>query len=157
MASALRCFNGREVEGEDHIVQLLITQLRRTTKNTLTGESVNICDILLISFPCGVEENSKHDLSTHLYITDFQNLWVTKVTSVKCLLNRQSCSLLKKSLEAWFDLKVRLLSSPFKVVSHIVYLHFDDGTSATLLGSCQKVFKSILKETSKANNRCFLF
>lgn len=52
-------------------------------------------------------QNKEHGLSTHLFITDFQNLWVGKIRSVAQTLPKGAQSLsfyADKKVEVWFEL-----------------------------------------------------
>lgn len=54
------------------------------------------------------EQNKSHQFSTHLYITDFQNLWVGKIKTITELLpkNANTLSFYKdKKVEVWFEIE----------------------------------------------------
>ena len=54
------------------------------------------------------EQNKSHQFSTHLYITDFQNLWVGKIKTITEVLpkNANTLSFYKdKKVEVWFELE----------------------------------------------------
>ncbi len=53
-------------------------------------------------------QNQSHQFSTHLYITDFQNLWVGKIKSITELLPKKANTLAfyqDKKVEVWFELE----------------------------------------------------
>lgn len=69
----------------------------------------------LENFKKAHEQNSENNLSTHLYITDFKNIWVGKVTSVGDTLPKGGRALSfyeGKNVEAWFEL------SDFMLLEH---------------------------------------
>lgn len=54
-----------------------------------------------------VESNNEHGFSTHLYLTDFQNLWVAKVVEVKDGIGKDFKTLdfyKDKKVEVWFKI-----------------------------------------------------
>ena len=54
------------------------------------------------------EQNTAHQFSTHLYITDFQNVWVGKIKSITELLPKNANTLpfyKDKKVEVWFELE----------------------------------------------------
>ncbi|MGZ3789227.1 MAG: hypothetical protein ACXVLQ_11930 [Bacteriovorax sp.] len=55
-----------------------------------------------------LEQNNAHQFSTHLYITDFQNLWVGKIKSIRDLLPKDANTLSfykDKKVEVWFEIE----------------------------------------------------
>lgn len=54
-----------------------------------------------------IQTNSEQNVSTHLYITDFQNLWVCKVNAITEKLPKKASTLPfyeGKKVEAWFEI-----------------------------------------------------
>lgn len=69
----------------------------------------------LKDFQAVLENNQKNNLSTHLYITDFKNIWVGKVSSIGNRLPKDAKTLSfyeGKNVEVWFEL------SDFMLLEH---------------------------------------
>ena len=69
----------------------------------------------IADFQAVYEANTENKLSTHLYITDFKNIWVGKVSSVGDVLPKDAHTLPfyeGKNVEAWFEL------SDFMLLEH---------------------------------------
>lgn len=72
----------------------------------MTGEGRK-SDLNIEAFQKEIENNTKNGHSTHLYITDFQNIWVTKVNAVTNSISKKSKTLdfyNGKNVEIWFEI-----------------------------------------------------
>ncbi len=66
----------------------------------------------LQKFESVIAENNANELSTHLYITDFKNIWATKVVSVKNSITKKNNCLPfyeGKNVEIWFEISDMIL------------------------------------------------
>ncbi len=71
------------------------------SKNREGGNKVEVLNSI-------IETNNENSLSTHLYITDFQNLWVAKVVEVKKNIGKDNKTLdfyKDKKVEMWYKIE----------------------------------------------------
>jgi len=91
-------------------------------KKTQRPDSLNELDFIKV-----IEENKKNFCSTHLYISDFNHLWVAKIDSVCKKISNHDYTLeayKKEDVELWFKItEMDLISSdPRETIGYISFL-----------------------------------
>ncbi len=90
--------------------QLKELKLKKKTATMHWGKMIGAdrtSNLNTAGFQSIITENLETNCSTHLYITDFQNLWVAKVDSIKDTISKKDKTLSfyeGKNVEIWFEI-----------------------------------------------------
>ncbi len=94
-------------EFHDHLKELITKNQKATSFwGKIIGKDRE-SDLQIETFEKIISQNNENSESTHLYITDFQNLWVCKVTAITDKLPKKASTLPfyeDKKVEAWFEI-----------------------------------------------------